>query len=157
MAAKQSDDLLLRVVGEELPLGHRLVHQAPLLRARQALVSQLLPLRARQALSPELLPLRAHRALSSELWICLDRGECGCRPQKQEDEEGQGWASHGCAGTDRIYCQTPFSGTNLMSFGSWFVETLHNWQLYNSLYLTDMQSDRLVRGCFQARWASLAL
>ena len=93
MAAKQSDDLLLRVVGEELPLWHRLVHQTPLLRAHQPL------LRAHQAPISELLPLRAHQALSSELWISLDRGECGCHPQKQ-DEERQGWASHGCAGTD---------------------------------------------------------
>ena len=30
LASKQRDVLLLGVVGEELPLGHRLVHQAPL-------------------------------------------------------------------------------------------------------------------------------
>ena len=47
LASKQRDVLLLGVVGEELPLGHRLVHQAP-----------------------------SFRALSFEFCICLLRAHC---------------------------------------------------------------------------------
>ena len=89
LAAKQSDDLLVRVVGEELPLWHRLVNQTPLPWANWA--HRLLPW-AQQSLP------WAHRALQA---LSFEPHRAQCRwpqhPQQQDIEEDCGKVRHGRA------------------------------------------------------------